>query len=164
LTLGAGIGYWLREFLCAALHLGCSKKDFTVRLGFTRRLKLFVSTDPTGEQTTRDYFNWLKEPNLMSASLNIDLNTDTGGHVASLVALNPDESPATGVTVSFSSDNPQSCDVDSATGALTVGTVVGVANITGTGSRGKFSHSDSGAVTVTQDAATGDFGVTLGLT
>jgi hypothetical protein len=99
----------------------------------------------------------------MSASLTIDLNTDTGGHVASLVALNLDGSPATGVTVSFSSDNPQSCDVDSATGALTVGTVVGVANITGTGSRGKFSHSDSGAVTVTQDVNSGEFGVTLGL-
>jgi hypothetical protein len=151
-TLGAGIGYWLREFLCAALHLGCSKKDFAVRLGF-------LSPDKDKPPLPLNFQRYKK----MSASLTIDLNTDTGGHVASLVALNLDDSPATGVTVSFSSDNPQSCDVDSATGALTVGTAVGVANITGTGSRGKFSHSDSGAVTVTQDVNSGDFGVTLGL-
>jgi hypothetical protein len=99
----------------------------------------------------------------MSASLTIDLNTDTGGHVASLVALNLDGSPATGVTVSFSSDNPSVCDVDATSGALTVGTTIGTANISGTGTRSRFVHSDSGAVTVTQDAQTGDFGVSLGL-
>jgi hypothetical protein len=156
LTLGAGIGYWLREFLCAALHLGCQKKDFTVRLGFKQNKTL--SRFEAGEFTYHVY-----GVIHMSATLTIDLNTDTGGHVASLVALNLDGSPATGVTVSFSSDNPSVCDVNATSGALTVGTTIGTANISGTGTRSKFVHSDSGAVTVTQDAQTGDFGVSLGL-
>ena len=82
--------------------------------------------------------------------MNLDVTLGDGGtHLAVLNVSNLDGTPAAGVAVSYASDNPSVCAVDSSTGALTL-VAVGVANITGSGTRGAFSHSDTGTVTIAQ--------------
>ena len=87
---------------------------------------------------------------------------DTNKHSATLACLNLDGTPATGVAISYSSDSPAVATVDPASGALTL-VGVGAANITGTGTRGVFSHSDTGVLTVVADVNAGDFTAALGL-
>lgn len=96
----------------------------------------------------------------MSASLTIA--TGDNRHVASLAVANADGSSAQNVVITFDSDTPAVCTVDSASGALTPVTA-GVANITGTGTRLAITHADTGVVTITQDPNTGDFTVALAL-
>ena len=88
---------------------------------------------------------------------------DTTSHSAVLAVTNLDGSPATGATIVYSSDNPTIISVDPNTGLLGSPASAGVANITGTATRGAFAHSDTGAVTVTANANTGDFTVALAL-
>jgi hypothetical protein len=95
-------------------------------------------------------------------SLSIDLNTDTGGHVAVLTATNLDGSPAQNVAVTYASSDASVATVDAASGAIVI-VGVGTCTITGTGTRGKFTHEAGDSIAVTQDANTGDFNVALAL-
>ena len=97
----------------------------------------------------------------MSTSLTV-LVDDAGNHTALLAVSNLDNTPASGVSITYSSDNPAVATVDPSTGALTL-VAVGTANISGTGTRGAFTHSDTGLLTVVADANTGDFTATLTL-
>lgn len=85
---------------------------------------------------------------------------DTGQHQAVYAVQNLDGTPAAGVAISYASDNPSVCAVDSSTGALTL-VAVGSCTITGQGTRGAFTHSDTGTVTIAQSD---DFTGTLTLT
>ena len=87
---------------------------------------------------------------------------DTGTHTATLVCLNLDGSPAAGVDIHYATDNPNVATIDPTSGVLTL-VGIGTTTVTGSGSRGAFSHSDSGALNVTADAATGDFTAALTL-
>lgn len=87
---------------------------------------------------------------------------DTGVHTATYTVLNLDGSPATGVTIGYSSDTTAVATVDPSSGVLKL-VGIGAANITGNGTRGAFLHSDTGVLTVVADANTGDFTGTLGL-
>jgi hypothetical protein len=91
--------------------------------------------------------------------LNVKLG-DTGTHTAVYAVSNLDGTPAEGVAIAYASDNDAACTVDAASGALTL-VAAGVATITGTGTRGAFTHSDSGTVTIAQSD---DFTGTLTLT
>jgi hypothetical protein len=88
---------------------------------------------------------------------------DTGAHRAT-VALNnaADGSVAQGVTVAFASDSAAVATIDPASGALSVAGI-GVANISAVCSRGAFTHTVTGVLTVIADANTGDFVPTLAL-
>ncbi len=99
----------------------------------------------------------------MPASLTLSLD-DTGTHSAVLACVNTqDGSTATGVTITYAGDNDVVATVAPDTGALRL-VGVGTVNITGSGTRGAFSHSDSGVLTVTPgDANKGEFSVSLGL-
>jgi uncharacterized protein YjdB len=96
-------------------------------------------------------------------SLSIDLNTDTGGHVAVLTATNLDGSPAENVAVTYASSDAAVATVDAASGAIAI-VGVGTCTITGTGTRGKFTHDASDSIAVTAGANTGDFNVSLAMT
>jgi hypothetical protein len=93
----------------------------------------------------------------MSGSLSIVMGDNS--HKAVLNCLNLDGTPASGVGVSYDSDNSGVCAVQQITGVLTP-QGVGTCTITGTGTRGSFSHTDSAIVTVTSDDS-GDFTVSL---
>jgi hypothetical protein len=108
----------------------------------------------------KDDFTVQLEFDKMSASLSIVVGDNT--HAASLVVVNLDGTPAQGVAITFASDTPSVCGVDPASGALTP-LAVGTANISGTGTRSTFVHSDTGVVTVTANDQ-GDFAATLALT
>lgn len=99
----------------------------------------------------------------MSSSLNITLG-DTGTHTAVLVCGNTlDGTLALGVAITYASNNADVATVDATTGAITV-VGVGSCTITGTGTRGAFTHMDSGEVFVAlPDPNTGDFAVSLSL-
>ena len=99
----------------------------------------------------------------MSASLTLSLD-DTGTHSAVLTCTNvQDGSIATGVAITYAGDNDAVATVAPDTGALRL-VSAGVCNITGTGVRGAFTHSDTGVLTVTPgDPNNGDFAATLGL-
>jgi len=87
---------------------------------------------------------------------------DTGTHTAVLSCTNLDGTPATGVSISYSSDNPAVATIDASSGVLTL-VGVGTANVSGTGVRNAFTHADTGLLTVVSDANTGDFTATLSL-
>lgn len=97
----------------------------------------------------------------------LTLNPGDNGHSAVLAVTNLDGSPAAGVSIVYSSDN-SACTVDASSGALTpvAGASPGdvVVNITGTGTRDGFTHSDTGQVTVTTVAVGGDFAASLSFT
>jgi len=144
----------LREWLCAVLGLGCTnanRGDFRVWLNFrslhTWRVKLSNFHGVT----------------YMSASLTLSLD-DTGAHSAVLTCVNTqDESPAQNVTITYAGDNDAVATVAPDTGLLRL-VAVGTCNITGTGVRGAFTHSDTGVLTVTPgDPNAQDFTATLGL-
>jgi hypothetical protein len=99
----------------------------------------------------------------MSASLTLSLD-DTGTHSAVLTCVNTqDGSPATGVTITYAGDNDAVATIAPDSGALRL-VGVGTVNLTGSGVRGAFSHSDTGVLTVTAgDPNKGDFSATLGL-
>jgi hypothetical protein len=136
---------WLRRLLCKVLHLRC-EDDFKARLGFQTVL---WKQAPTYWRTK------------MSASLTV-LVDDTGTHAAVLTVTNLDNTPATGVSIKYSGDNDAVATVDPSSGVLTL-VAVGTANISGTGVRGAFTHSDTGLLTVVADVNTGDFTATLAL-
>ena len=96
-------------------------------------------------------------------SLDITLG-DTNTHTAVLVCTNTlDGSPATGVSITYASNNTDVATVDASTGVITV-VGVGSCSITGTGTRGAFTHMDSGEVFVAlPDPNAGDFAVSLSL-
>lgn len=95
-------------------------------------------------------------------NLTVVIGSAPGTYSAHLACANLDGSAATGVAVVYSSDNTAVATVDPSSGALTL-VAAGTVNLTGTGTRGAFAHSDSSALTVTQDANTGDFTVALAL-
>jgi uncharacterized protein YjdB len=118
------------------------KKDFRGHL-------LFETFYPKREQPLGDYYVIISQfwsHNM--ATLDVKLG-DTGTHTAVYAVTNLDGTPAEGVTIGYASDNPTVCAVDPTSGALTL-VAVGTANITGTGTRGAFTHSDSGTVTIAQ--------------
>jgi hypothetical protein len=140
----------LREWLCAVLGLGCTnanRGDFRARLWFVSD----ANHNPIFLET------------YMSASLTLSLD-DTGAHSAVLTCTNTqDGSPAQNVTISYAGDNDAVATVAPDTGALRL-VSVGTCNITGTGVRGAFTHSDTGVLTVTPgDPNAQDFTATLGL-
>lgn len=79
-------------------------------------------------------------------------------HFAVATNLNLDGSTAK-ISSVFSSDTPSVCEVDPATGALNP-VAVGTAIITETATRGAFTHSDNGVVTVVAPPSD-DFTTTL---
>jgi uncharacterized protein YjdB len=85
---------------------------------------------------------------------------DTGTHTAVLTCTNLDNTSAAGVTITYESSDPRIVSVDDTTGVLLL-VAAGTCTITGTGTRGAFTHSDSGAVTVAQSD---DFTAALSLT
>ncbi len=131
---------WLRRLLCKVLHLRC-EDDFRAVFHFSTHRK-----------------HWRHD---MSASLTV-LVDDTATHTAVLTVTNLDNTPATGVSIKYSGDNDAVATVDPASGVLTL-VAVGTANISGTGVRGAFTHSDTGLLTVVADVNTGDFTATLAL-
>jgi hypothetical protein len=107
----------------------------------------------------KDDFTVKLEFDMSGATLSIAVGDNT--HSAVLTTANSDGSPASGITIGYTSDTPAVCAVDATSGALTP-VAAGTATITGTGTRGAFTHSDTGVVTVT-DVNDGDFAVSLQL-
>ena len=126
-------------------------------IGRTNDFRACFTFDSVSAEITRfmgfDFHPWRTDMSTLDITIG-----DTGTHTATLVCSNIDGTHAPDVTITYSSDNPAVCAVDAATGALTIASV-GTCTITGTGVRGAFSHSDSGAVTVAQ----GDFTAALTL-
>lgn len=91
------------------------------------------------------------------------VGNDGKSHSAVLTCLNSDGSPAQNVTITYSSDTPTVLVIDASSGALT-GITDGNATLTGMGTRGSFSHSDTLSVTVSFDPNLGDFTVNLSAT
>jgi hypothetical protein len=112
-----------------------------------------------GHRNRRYNFLPFLEIDDMSGSITFTLG-DTNTHTATLTCTNTDGTPATGVTVTYSSDAPLCCSVDPNSGVLTL-VSAGTANITGTGTRGNYTHADSTAVTIVANDQTGDFTVVL---
>lgn len=106
-----------------------------------------------------DFFSYLEFDGAYDMSgATLNLTVGETGHKVVVTNLNLDGSTAVGVSVSYSSDNPSACDV-AGDGTL-VANGAGVANITETSTRGAFTHSDVGVVTVTDENA-GDFTTAL---
>ena len=100
-----------------------------------------------------NFFSYLRFDDMIGATLTVAVGDNT--HFAVTTNLNLDSSVATGVSVSYASDNTAVVTVDASTGQI--GPVAaGTANVTETSVRGAFTHTDSGAVTVT-DPNAGDF-------
>jgi hypothetical protein len=103
----------------------------------------FWSAELLGGWPSRIYY-WRQ----FMSTLDVKLG-DTSEHKAVYAVSNLDGTPAEGVTIGYASDNPTVCAVDPTSGALTL-VAVGSCTITGTGTRGAFTHSDSGTVTIAQ--------------
>jgi hypothetical protein len=124
---------WFRHFLCRFFGIHCPGRDFTVRgrvdsLYFWRK---YMAETLTVHQDDPGHYNYVLD--------------------AFEITDPPNTTPATGVTVGYTTDNAAAVTVDAATGALAFlpqTTYPATATITGTGTRGSFSHSDTLTVTV----------------
>jgi hypothetical protein len=124
---------WLRRFLCHYFGIHCPSRDFTVR------------------GRVRSIYPWR---NTMSETLTV--HQDDSGHYNYIldcfeITTPPNTTPATGVAVGYTTDNAAAVTVDATSGALAFlpqTAYPATATITGTGTRGTFSHSDTLTVTV----------------
>ena len=147
---------WLRRLLCRFFGVACVDcGDFRVRLEFVSK--------NVWDCFSSGHLHIVNGVLSMSASLTLSLD-DTGAHSAVLTCVNTqDGSTATGVTITYAGDNDAVATIAPDSGALRL-VGVGTVNLTGSGVRGAFSHSDTGVLTVTAgDPNKGDFSATLGL-